>query len=167
MRVLSLTFREAMFAQESGEVVAWLLTITHPNLDPPIRLTSDPTELLSTDPLRYVTTSRGHEFQFVGMALLLPDENEKSSPAAKMVIGNVDRGIVPLVRSINSPAQVLMEGLLVSDLGTVEVSVPQLDIVHVGYDAGQLNFDLSMDAMATESYPAGSFVPSSFPALFT
>jgi len=168
MRTLSLTFRQAMFAQESGEVAVFLLTISHPSLvDGPIRLSSDPTSRLSTDPLSYGTVSRGETFLFVGMEIALPDEQEKSPPATKMIISNVDRSIIPLVRSINSPAQVKMEGLLVSDLATVEFTVPQLDIINVNYDAGQLTFDLAMDALAIEPYPYLTFSPAVFPGLYT
>ena len=59
MRVLSLNFREAIFGPESGEVPIFLLTITHPDLDEPVYLTTDATERLGTDPLTYGTVSRG------------------------------------------------------------------------------------------------------------
>lgn len=166
MRTLSLNARQALFSQESGEVMVLLLTITHPNLAEPIRLTSDPTQRLSTDPLVYGTTSRGNDYLFVGMEVTLPDEKEQSPPSSKLIVSNVDRAIIPLVRSITSPAQVLMEGLLASDLSTVEFSVPVLDIINVNYDAAQLTFDLAIDALAIEPFPAGNFDPASFPALF-
>lgn len=166
MRVLSLNFRQALFAQQSGEVALLLLTITHPSLATPIRLTTDPTVRLTTDPLLYGTTSRGHDYLFVGMEVALPEEQDKSPPSSKLVISNVDRSIIPLIRSINSPAQVQMEGLLVSDLSTVEFTVPALDIVNVTYDAGQITADLMMDVFASEPYPAGNFDPASFPGIF-
>lgn len=158
--------RQALFAQESGEVAVMLLTITHSSLATPIRLSTDPTQRLTTDPLVYGTVSRTNTYYFVGMEVTLPDEKDKSAPASKMVVSNVDRSIIPLVRSINSPAQVKMEGLLVSDLSTVEFTVPAFDIVNVQYDAGQLTFDLTVDSFATEPFPSGSFDPASFAGLF-
>ena len=49
MRVLSLNLREALFAQESGEVVIFLLVITHPTLADPIRLSTDRPMPISID----------------------------------------------------------------------------------------------------------------------
>ena len=54
MRNVSLNFRTEMFRQESGETPVLLLTITHPDLDQPVRLSTDPTQRLSADPLALV-----------------------------------------------------------------------------------------------------------------
>ena len=58
MRTLSLNFRQALFAQESGEIPIFLLTITHPDLPDPIYQSTDATVRLSTYPLTYGTISR-------------------------------------------------------------------------------------------------------------
>ncbi len=166
MRVVSLNFRVAMFAQESGEVPIFLLTITHPELADPIRLTTDPTERFSTDPLLYGTTSRGVQYLYVGMDVTLPDEQDKNPPASKLVVSNVNRDLIPLARSVNSPPSVTFEAVLASALDVVEFSIPALDMINLQYDAGQLTFSLAMDALTSEPYPAGSFSPSSFPGLF-
>jgi hypothetical protein len=161
VRSVSLNWRQALFSQQSGEVALFLLTVTHPLLTTPIRLSTDPTQEITTDV--YGTVSRGHNYLFVGMELALPDETDGAAPSTKLIISNVDRSIMPAVRSINSPAQVKMEGLLASDTETVEFTVPQLDINSVQYDAGQLTFELAMDAYATEEYPALSFNAVNFP----
>jgi hypothetical protein len=166
VRTLSLNFRAAVFAQESGEVPIFLLTITHPSLSAPILLSSDATARITTDPLLYGTISRGNTFLYVGMQISLPDDEDQSPPAAKMIISNVDRSIIPLIRSILLPPSVTIECVLASALDTVELSVPAMDMVDVTYDAAQLTFDLAIDAMALEPYPAGNFDPASFPGLF-
>jgi hypothetical protein len=166
MRILSLNFRKAIFAQESGEVPVFLVTITHPDLEAPIFLSTDPTERLSLDPLVYGTTSRGDEYLYVGMAVTLPDEQDKNPPASKLVISNTTRQLIPLARSVTSPPSVKIEAVLASSPDTVELAVPALDMVGLTYDAGQLTFSLSIDALTTEPFPSGSFDPASFPALF-
>jgi hypothetical protein len=166
VRTLSLTLREAMFSQETGEVPVFLLTITHPDLDDPILVSSDPTARLSTDPLVYGTTSRGDDYLFVGMRVQMPDERDQGAPQARLVISNVDRGIMPLVRSVDSPASAKIEIVLASDPDTVEATVPALDMSAAEWNAEEITFDLTMDAQVTEPYPAGSFDPASFPALF-
>lgn len=166
MRTLSLNLRNALFAQQSGEVPVFLLTITHPNLADPILLSTDPTERLTTSPLVYGTTSRGDQYLDVGMNVTLPDEKDKSPPAAKLVISNVDRSIIPLIRSVTSPASVKIELVLASDPDTVEQEWPALEITAADWNAPDISFDLTMESMVTLPYPAGSFNPAAFPGLF-
>lgn len=166
MRVLSLNMREAIFGQESGEVPIFLLTITHPELDEPVYLTTDPTTRLGTDPLTYGTVSRGITFMYAGVDVTIPDEQDKSPPASKLTIANVDRGLVPLARSVNSPPSVKIEAVLASDPDMVEMNWPALDMSNLTYDAITLQFDLTMDSLITEPYPSGSFSPAYFPGLF-
>lgn len=166
MRTLSLNLRAALFAQQTGEVPIHLLTITHPDLVTPIRLSSDPTTRLTTDPLVYGTVSRGNTYLYIGMKVKLPDEQDKTPPASKLIISNVDRSIIPLIRSITSPASVKTELVLASALDTVEVIWPALDITQADFNAQDISFDLTMDSMVTLPFPAGSFSPQGFPGLF-
>jgi hypothetical protein len=166
MRVLSLNFREALFAQESGEVPIMLLTITHPEPAEPIYLSTDATERFSTDPLMYRTRSRGIDFLYAGIDVTLPDEQDKSPPASKLTIANVTRDLIPLARSVSTPPSVKIEAVLASDPDTVEMTWPAMDMSNLTYDASFLTFDLTMDALVTEPYPAGSFSPAYFPGLF-
>ncbi|WP_027517887.1 DUF1833 family protein [Bradyrhizobium sp. WSM1417] len=166
MRVLSLNFRQALFAQQSGEVPIFLLTITHPQLANPILLTTDPTTRITTDPLVYGTVSRGETYLFAGVDITLPDEQDKSPPASKLSIQNVTRDLIPLARSVATPPQVLIEAVLASAPDTVETTFATFDMANLVADAAMLNFDLTIDALATEPYPSGTFSPASFPGLF-
>jgi hypothetical protein len=166
MRILSLNFREALFAQESGEVPILLVTITHPELPEPIYLSTDPTERFSTDPLMYRTRSRGIDFLYAGIDVTLPDEQDKSPPASKPTIANVTRGLIPLARSVSTPPAVKIEVVLASDLDTVEMTWPAMDMTNLTYDASFLTFDLTIDALVMEPYPSSTFSPAYFPGLF-
>jgi Domain of unknown function (DUF1833) len=166
VRVLSLNFRKALFSQESGEVVIFLLTITHPSLATPILLSTDPTARITTDPLVYGTVSRGNTFLYAGIDVSLPDELDRTAPASKLIVSNVTRDIIPLARSVQTPPSILFESVLLSAPDTVELSFPALNMTNLVCDASQLTFDLTMDALATEPFPAGSFDPASFPGLF-
>jgi hypothetical protein len=164
--VLSLNFRKALFAQESGEVVIFLLTITHPSLGSPILLSTDPTARITTDPLVYGTASRSLTFLYAGIDVSLPDEQDRTAPASKLIVSNITRDIIPLARSVSTPPSIKIEAVLASAPDTVEMSWPALSMTNLVYDSLSLTFDLTMDALATEPYPAGSFAPSSFPSLF-
>jgi hypothetical protein len=166
VRILSLNFRKALFSEESSEVVIFLLTITHPELATPILLTTDPTTRLTTDPLTYGTVSRSQTFEYAGIDVSLPDEQDRTAPACKLIVANVTRELIPLARSVSTPPSVMIEGVLASAPDTVEMSWPALDMINLNYDVSALTFDLTIDALATEPYPSGSFDPASFPGLF-
>lgn len=165
MRILSLNLREALFSEASGEVPIFLLTITHADLAEPIRLSTDPTERKSVTPLVYRTMSRGDEFLYAGIDITVPDEVDKAPPASKLTIANVTLDLIPLARSVATPPQVKVEVVLASAPDTVEMTFPALDMSNLTANAAQLVFDLTMDALAAEPYPALTFSPAYFPGL--
>jgi len=165
-RTVSLTLRTAANAEATGEILIFLVTVTHELLETPLRFSSDPTERLSVDPLVYGTSSRGDTYSFLPLGLVLPDDSDGTPPAIKLTIDNVSRDMIPLLRSVSTPATVTVELVLASDPDTVEVAWPDFDLVNASYDAGQVSIDLAVNALATEPYPAGSFTPSGFPGMF-
>jgi hypothetical protein len=166
VRTISLAFRDALFSQESGEVPIFLLTITHEELEDPIYITTDPTQRYQDSPPAYRTVSRTIDFLYAGASVTLPSEEDKSPPVAKLTIANVSRDIIPLARSVSTPPSVKIEAVLASDLDTVEMTWPAMDMSNLTYDASFLTFDLTMDALVTEPFPAGTFSPAYFPGLF-
>lgn len=132
----------------------------------PIRLSTDATDRLSEDPLIYKTTSRGNNFIYAGVAITIPNEEDRSPPSSKLTIQNIDRDLIPTARSINTPASASIEIVLASDPNTVEVSLVSMDMVNLIYNAESLTFDLIIDSMQTEPYPAGTFSPAYFPGLY-
>lgn len=165
-RTVSLTMRQAMNAQETGEVAVILLTITHPDLATPIRLSSDPTTRISTDPLLYGTVSRGQTYYFLPFSAILPDDKDEAPPSARIIIDNIDRELIRLIRSTSTPAAVTLEMVLASAPDSVEIMFPELDLVSADYDAQSVTISLAIDALLTEPYPSGTFDPASFPGLF-
>lgn len=167
MRTLSLTMRRALAAQDSGEVAIVLLTISHPSLPVPIRVSSDATQRLSDTPLQYGTVSRGQTYLFCPLSISLPDDVGERAPAAQIQIENVSRDLIALIRSTTSRATVRIELVLASTPGTVEVAFPQFDLGNVSYNSDVITLELSMDSMTSIPYPSGTFDPASFPALFS
>lgn len=165
-RMLSLTMRQALNAQETGELPIFLLTVTHPQLESPILLSSDPTQRLSETPLVYGTHSRERDFMFLPMSFTIPDEKDDAPPATQLVIDNVDRELVNILRSTSTPAQVLIELVLASAPNAVEIEFPLFDLVGADYDAQQVSLSLALNGLATEPFPSGTFSPATFPGLF-
>ena len=155
-RTVSSITREAIYSAETGDAFLILLTIDHANLTAPIRVTSDAVE----------TVSRGTSFISFPFELTLPDDQENSSPRAKMVIDNIDRQIVEAIRSINSAASVLIEIVRAADLDVVEAQFIDFKLTNVSYDAQRVEGDLTIEDFTAEPFPSASFSPSLFPALF-
>jgi len=178
-RQVSGAFQAAANAEQTGEVVVILLTITHADMEETVRISNDPTQRLDLtsgsesegsegaggQPV-YGTISRGETYLYIPFQLTLPQEQDQSPPAARIVLENVGQELIGLLRSTSTPAQVLIEILLASDLETVEVTFPTLDLAQADYDAGQATLDLVVDYLANEPYPSGNFDPASFPGLF-
>lgn len=165
-RTISTTMRGALNASESGDVVAVLLTITHPDLPAPIYLSSDPTIAISTVPVIYGTLSRGNNHIFVPMSITLPDDKDDTLSQAKLAISNVEREMIVAVRTTSTPAQVAVELVRAASPNTVEIDYPVMDLVSAEADASTITLTLSMDSMLAEPYPADTLSPAGFPSLF-
>lgn len=166
MRILSLDLRKALYAQESSEVAIHLITITHEDLPDIFRLSTDTTVMLTEDPIMWGTISRGDQYLYVGVELQLPDERDREPPRSRMSMSNIDRSMVPLIRSVHTPPKVKIETVLASAPNRVEISYPEFDLINAEYNAAQISFELSIDVLVLESYPTDSFDPSKFPGLF-
>lgn len=169
-RNVSAAFKAAAFAQETGKVVAALLTVTHEDDPETYRFSSDPTQRLdgsgAAQPV-YGTVSRGDEYLFLTpFQLLLPDDQDRSAPSARLRLSNIDRELITLLRSFTSPAQFLIELILADDPDTVEVTFPLLDLSAADYDAAEVELSVTVDALADEPYPADNYDPSGFPGLY-
>jgi len=165
-RTTSETFRNSVFANETGEVVICLLTITHEDMAEPIRITSDPTTRISENPLSYATTSRGETYIFIPFEFTLPEDRDDVPPRVSINISNANRDLIALLRSISSPLQVKVELVLASSLDDVEIELPVMQLSEITYDANGVQANLVIDGMQNEPFPSGAFDRTRFPGLF-
>lgn len=165
-RPLSSGFLAGLYAQESEEVVACLLTVTHPDLEEPIRLSSDPTMRISDDPLIYATYSRSQEYLYLPFEFTLPDDKSDSPPRVQLSLDNTERSLVAVLRSFATPASITVELVLASDPDNVEIELPSLQLSDATIDEGRVSATLVADPLINEPHPAGQFTPGSFPGLF-
>lgn len=165
-RPLSSGFLAGLYAQESGEVPVCLLTVTHDELDEPIRLSSDPTTRISDDPLIYATYSRSDEYLYLPFEFTLPDDKSDSPPRVQLSLDNTERSLVAVLRSFSSPASITVELVLASDADHVEVELPALQLSDVSIEEGRISATLVADPLINEPHPAGQFTPGAFPGLF-
>ncbi|WP_368655383.1 DUF1833 family protein [Castellaniella ginsengisoli] len=73
--------RRVIFSTSPSEPILYLLEITHPDLDEPVRITSDSVNFVS----------RGHEYVSCQFSLTLPDDVAEQTPKASLGVANIGR----------------------------------------------------------------------------
>jgi hypothetical protein len=166
-RTLSSTALKSFYAAETGDFPIMLLTITAVGLTDPIRISSDPTARIAEpiEDIVYGTVSRGENYYFIPFQISLPGENDEASRAS-ITIDNISRELVPTIRRLTAPPSVLMEMVMASSPNTVEVQFPGFSITSISYDRMTISGELNVEMLTSEPFPAGTFTPSRFPALF-
>lgn len=156
--------RRTMVEPFSGETLVSLLTFTHADLAAPIRLSSDPTQRLSSDPLVYGTISNGVEYQFVFMTVTRPDDEKGAPPRFTISFDNIDATFVELAQSFSTPATLDMEEVFASAPDTVINSASGFSTTNFRFDDSTISFDVSREPFIME--PHGSRMTKiAFPGL--
>jgi len=170
MTTLSLNFRQAAYAQETGRVLICLLTLTHEDLTEPIRLSTDPTQRIAeytTDTeVVYGTVSRGNTYLFLPMRIRLPNESDEGPGEMTIEIDNVHRTYTETIRSLVTPVICNTEIVMDNALDTVEVQWPEFAINNIKYNSTTITGTLKLELLEREPFPAGTFTPAYFPGLF-
>jgi hypothetical protein len=165
-RVFPLTFREAIYAQESPEEVPIVLVeATHPDLPSPARLSSDPTTRISLDPLVYGTIHMGDQYLWVLMTAILPSEDEESTPALQLNFEDVEGQVGDVLRSFQYPATIKLMLVSSKSLDTPLEVFTDLQTVKSEGDAHQCTLDISREWFIAEPSPAHRFTKPLFPGL--
>ncbi|RJP21681.1 MAG: DUF1833 domain-containing protein [Deltaproteobacteria bacterium] len=157
-RPLSTVAKRAIFAQQTSEVFVILLELEHPNFAGIIRVCSNDLSV----------SHRGNTFVPFPFEIILPDETDDSPPRVTLRIDNVDRRIVSELRSVVTgvPVKVRLYVVLASSPDTVEVGPMEFSLRDVEFTATTVEGTLLYEDVLNESYPADSFTPARFPALF-
>lgn len=134
-------------AQEIGTAWLVLLTLDHPNLDTPIRVTSDGVP----------TVSNGKTFEPFPFDVTLPDDVEGRAPQARLRIDNTSQEIVAVLRGMVTPASLTMQIVRSADPDVVEREWVGLEWRASTFDIGAIIGTLSVDDLATEEFPYVTF----------
>lgn len=173
MSRISLHMRQTQAAATTDAVEVGLFEFSHPDLDAPVRLSTDNTERLSSDPLIYGTRSswRGanpeHEpFLFVGLQFERPSDQEDTPAAARLVLANVSADIGKALRAVGSPPHVAMALVMAATPNVIEAEWRDLRLVSVDGDAGEIRLAVTRQPIHDEPFPYLRFTKHSFPGLF-
>lgn len=155
-RPLSPAAMRSIMAQYSDEVWAILLTIEHPNLAEPIRVTSNSENIVSN----------GETYIAFPFGAALPSERDDQMARVQLIIDNVDRRVVEAVRTITSAPTVTMSVVLASDPDTIEAGPWEMTMRDIRYDALTVQGELSFENILNAPCPEGIFSPADFPGLY-
>lgn len=166
----------ALFKPDSAQTLITLLSIYDPADDTKIlvRLADNYTQRLQdgvldadiTYGVRRVESGVTRDYMFLPMQITLPSEEQNTAPRCSIVLNDVTRYIIPLIRTISGPPKVKLELVLNTSVNTTEISFDKLYISSFTYDANQVTAELSMIDFAVEPFPAYNFTPKHFPGLF-
>jgi hypothetical protein len=150
-------FRQAINAQETGELFHILVTVEHPDLIAPIRLNAGPTNVVSRGLPPFLAS-------FVEATII--DQDPTRSPQAQLAFSNVNRETVIALQSTPTPCIVTMEIVKGSDLDTVERSLSNLELRNVEGDEMTIRGDLTPARCKPKKAVDYYFSPTTAPGLF-
>jgi hypothetical protein len=163
---------KAVFSPDSDADLILLLTVYNP-ADPSevvLRIadgyTGRITALETPDEVVYGVRSRGQDFIFLPMEISLPSEEEAQAPRCSLVLNDVSRYAIPIVRTITGPPKILMELVLSTSPDVVETSFAGFYINSFTYNAESVSGELAMIDYEREPFPQHSFSPAYFPGMF-
>ena len=164
MRTIPLSALQAMYQISAEEFPVILLTISRG--EDVIRLSSDPTERISEDPIAYGTVSRDHTFIFFPFEITLPQDQAETVPRMTVRVENVSAEIGWWLRESTEKPLVTVEILASGDLENPIAVFPDFELS--GFRGGTMTVEATMilSSLENEPFPAGTFNPTHFPGLF-
>lgn len=153
---MSTAARQAVNAQQTGEVFLFLVTIDQDDLGGPIRLVNNSVTI----------TSNGYVYTAFPFRITLPDENEENIANAKLTICAVDQSVITAIRSMSSPGTVEVSVILADSPDTIEAGPMLFTMRNVVYTVETITADLIFEDMLDIRIPGISFTPNYFPGLF-
>lgn len=156
MRRLSTAAMRSLFTQETDLVWLLLLTISHDDLETPIRVVNNSENVMS----------RSNTFLAYPFQIMLPQERDDAPPSVTLTIDNVDQRIIAAIRGLSAGIKVTLEVVCSSDFNHVEVGPFNFEVSQIRYDSLTITGDLTFEPVLDEPYPGTHFTPSGFPGLF-
>jgi hypothetical protein len=154
-RALSNDGRDSLYAPQTDEVWLQLLTIAHPDLVTPIRLTNNSEDIVSD----------GETFTAWRFPPILPGETDGELPALELSLDNVTQAFTAAVRSISSPFTVTAEIIRAEDPDTIEAGPFVYESRSIRYDAQTMIIELGSEAIMSEPFPSDLVTPTTNPGL--
>jgi hypothetical protein len=165
----SQAFRDAAHPEQTGEVFATLLTISHPSLVDPILLTDAGEDITYAADL---LDAAGNVAALAGTYLSAPIEvvapgQSDEQPRGSIRVPNVDQAIGAVIDAITDPLTLTVTVVLMSDTSEIVGGPHQhLELANVRGDALVVEGELSRPSLTVEPWPKHWIRASVFKAAF-
>ena len=158
-----------MFSPDADSDLVTLLTLyDEDGVTVIARLADNYTKRISetNDDVIYGITSRGNDYTFLPLEITLPSEEEANAPRCSIVMYDVTRHLVPIIRTITRPLKTKIELVLSKSPDTVEVMFDDFEIRNFNYNQDQVTAELTMVSLDREPFPMYSYTPAYTPGIF-
>ncbi|WP_425099130.1 hypothetical protein [Tropicibacter sp. S64] len=173
MSRVSLNARRQQEAEHTDEVEVVLMQFEHASLAAPIRVSTDPTERISAEPLLYGTRSRWLDadpatepFLALSAYIELPGDQEQAPAGARITLEVTNAELVTALRGITTRAIAHLCVVLASAPDEVELEFRDLRLIDVSYDAGSVSLVITRNPIEDEGVPCDRITKERFPGLF-
>lgn len=154
MRTFGATLLEAMFRQETGECPLVLLDIfdgtTH------VRVVNNGADIVSN----------GETYSACPFSIAMPAEAEERQPQVELIIENVSRLLVEMMREAVARPTVTMSLILASAPDDVEFGPIDYTVIQEDSDEQSMRVTLAFESILEETFPAHRMSPATFPGIF-
>lgn len=164
-RDTSVTFRQAVYGQQTDEVLLVLLKIDHEDFSglglDPLRFTNDGVDTISD------VDGGSETYVAYPFKIVLPSNVESGITHGSIVIDNINRDIVSAIRQIGSePCEVSIWVVLASSPDTVEAEFTGFRFAKISYNDFDVSGEITIESFLNEPFPGDTFLPGTFPGLF-
>lgn len=148
--IISYEAKRSITSPRSPDAQIGLITIYPTDGSDPIRITTQPVDLWTLDPLVYGLTSRGLKYRHFVVSLALPDSSREKVPSAAISFDNADYTLVKAARSSITQARMDLEVVLSSDLNFPIKSYPNMKVTEATADIDNVTLTAGYDSFVGE-----------------
>lgn len=153
-RTLSAAAVAQLTRQHSSESYLPLVTISDPAITT-LRVVYNTVNIVS----------RGNTFEACGFEFTFPADISQERRPARIRFPNVDRMLIPQIRTLASPLKMVVELITASAPNTVEIGPLEFRMSVVDWDDEWINATLAFKTGVGSQYPNKRFDPALFPQL--
>lgn len=135
-------YRREFYAEASDDPLLWLLELSHPDLEEPVRVVRDHQPL----------THLGQLYEPAGFGFEAPEQTEGVNARGRIQIENVSRAVIAALRAAREPPIVTLKAVLASAPDRIEEEWPDFDLVAASYDAESVTGELAYPDLAVVQF---------------
>lgn len=156
MRAISPALLAQLYAQESDDPFLMLVTFSHTSFLDDVRLVNNTTDIVS----------RGKTYLSFPLSITLPLQDGETPTSVVLKLDNVGRELIDELRTIDDFITVKLELILASLPNDVQMSIFDLKLSGVTFDATTISGTLFLDDFLNTKLDVETYGPSNYPGIF-